>query len=263
MQHQQTARAHEQGRAEPTQPTSPTSIELRDSNVAGERAAEVAEALRRSSSALTELSLSYNFFKDDGGEAIAEALRHNTSLRTVLLKGKAASSPRDAESTDWLPAAGNYFGRCGVARIVEALLASGSQLHTLSLVFCHMGDTEAAAIAQALARNTSLTSLDLTWNHIGQRGAQMIAEVLQRNTSLASISLADNHVDGQAREGCRRALECVARQRDEQREAQVAALLRGWALNANQCESPLALLDTALLRSIMALALVPRLAYAV
>ena len=68
---------------------------------------------------------------------------------------------------------------------------------TLIILLLHryqIGDTEAAAIAQALSSNSTFTSLSLSGNKIGETGAASIAQALTSNSTLTSLDLDRNHV---------------------------------------------------------------------
>jgi hypothetical protein len=58
----------------------------------------------------------------------------------------------------------------------------------------HMGDADAAALAESLRGNTTLTVLFLTDNQIGDAGATALAECLRGNTTLTLVCLRSNQI---------------------------------------------------------------------
>ncbi|KJE92764.1 TKL/IRAK protein kinase [Capsaspora owczarzaki ATCC 30864] len=109
---------------------------------------------------------------DFAARAIAEALKLNTTLTTLVLSE-------------------NQIGDAGAQSIAEALKVN-TTLTELRLEFNQIGDAGAQAIAEALKVNTKLGTLYLRQNQIGEVGALAIAEALRVNKTLALLYLESN-----------------------------------------------------------------------
>jgi Ran GTPase-activating protein (RanGAP) involved in mRNA processing and transport len=116
-----------------------------------------------------ELNLLNNQIGAAGAQAIAEALKFNTSLTKLCLDR-------------------NQIGAVGAQAIAEALKVNAS-LTELELDSNHIGDAGAQAIAEALKFNTSLTELYLLNNQIGADGAQAIADGLTTNLWITELPM--------------------------------------------------------------------------
>ncbi|KJE96901.1 TKL/IRAK protein kinase [Capsaspora owczarzaki ATCC 30864] len=120
------------------------------------------------------LELIQQNIREDDVQAIAEALKVNTSLKALDLRV-------------------NQIGDAGAQAIAEALKVNTTLTH-LYLDECHIGVVGAQAIAEALKVNTVLTEIYLRDNQIGDAGAQAIAETLKVNTILTALALGKNHI---------------------------------------------------------------------
>jgi hypothetical protein len=87
----------------------------------------------------------------------------------------------------------NNIGESGAAAIAEALKVN-STLQQLDLRWNAIGSSGAAAIAEALKVNSSLQELCLGCNAIGSTGAAAIAEALKVNASLQKLCLRGNYM---------------------------------------------------------------------
>ncbi|XP_011270487.1 hypothetical protein, variant 1 [Capsaspora owczarzaki ATCC 30864] len=121
-----------------------------------------------------ELDFRFIMFGDAGAQAIAVALKVNTTLTKIDLHG-------------------NQIGEVGAQAIAEALKVN-TTLTKLYLRGNRVGDAGAQAIAEALKVNTTLTKLYLQYNQIGHVGAQAIADALKVNTTLTQFDLQDNQI---------------------------------------------------------------------
>jgi hypothetical protein len=133
--------------------------------VGDEAAFAAAEALRIG--AVVTMDLTGCGIRLPGAEALAEALRANTTLRTLTLTGNAlgdagvaalaaALHPNTALTT--LTLDGNSFGNAGVIALAAALKANRT-LRSLSFKGNSFGDESAAEFAEALAANTAIETL--------------------------------------------------------------------------------------------------------
>jgi hypothetical protein len=87
----------------------------------------------------------------------------------------------------------NGIGDSGAAAVAEALMVNFS-LKKLDLGNIDLGDDGAEDIAKALKVNSVLEELGLSSNGIGDSGAASIARALMRNTSLRQLDLCDNDI---------------------------------------------------------------------
>ena len=150
---------------------------------------------------LERLNVSNNKIGPKGANPIAFLLRHNTSIRTLLL-------------------AMNRLGTKTVKKIVPELLAhnqhnidkegdedheyygNGGDIGTirvlqhLDLSYNQISDRGAHQLASVLQERTTLQSLDLTYNKIGPSGARSIADALFHNhhSRLAWLNLSLNRI---------------------------------------------------------------------
>ena len=112
---------------------------------------------------LTKIDLYYENIDDEGGRAIGEALKVDTSLTEIGLYN-------------------NFIADKGGKAIGEALKVNTS-LTKISLSCNKIGDEGGKAIGEALKVNTSLTKIYLHGNNIGDEGGKAIGEASKVNTS--------------------------------------------------------------------------------
>jgi hypothetical protein len=96
------------------------------------------------------------------------------------------------------------------AQALVQALRSGvvrSELETLSLRGCEVGDAGATALAGALEQNAALKTLDLAHSNIGTAGAEALAYALETNTALAAIDLRGNPIGSAGMDALAHALE--------------------------------------------------------
>ena len=147
---------------------------------------------------LTELDLRFNrSVSDTGAFFIAEGLKLNTSLRTLLLfrcdistaGAKFISGALEINtSLKVIDLGDNELGDTGVGYLANALKQNGS-LKKLNLSTCGMTDRGLELLAVALAVNTSLEMLELPFNNsISVGGLSVLTEHL-RNTGLVKLRL--------------------------------------------------------------------------
>ena len=110
----------------------------------------------------------------EGIAALAEALRSNTTLLTLDLRG-------------------NDIPDAGVCSLKYALSMGNSTLKLLNLSDNDITDDGAGHLAEILEGNEKLTHICLDTNKIGNQGVDMLADVLtHRNTSLEQLYLNGN-----------------------------------------------------------------------
>ena len=88
----------------------------------------------------------------------------------------------------------NPIGDIGANHIADTLKNPLSQLDSLHLNICNIGDAGAIALARSLEINKTLKTLDLRDNDIGDHGTIALAEALRENQSLENIFLDGNHI---------------------------------------------------------------------
>jgi len=133
------------------------------------------------------LDIRINQIGNEGGAAIAEALKVNRSLMTLYL-GE------------------NGIDEEGAVKIAEALTINDS-LTTLDLTDNQISDEGAAIIAEALKVNSSLTTVDLSLNKIGEKGIIAISNALKTpGCSLTILGLSCTNISKVAGEALIKAL---------------------------------------------------------
>ncbi|XP_044170663.1 NLR family CARD domain-containing protein 3-like isoform X2 [Acropora millepora] len=151
---------------------------------------------------------------DDGAKSLPQALRVNTSLSSLDLRGnsigdKGANSLAQAlivnTSLSSLGLYSNSIGDKGANSLAQALRVNTS-LSSLGLYSNSIGDEGANSLAQVLRVNTSLSSLDLQGNSIGHEGANSLAQALRVNTSLSSLYLSRNPISDEGANSLAQAL---------------------------------------------------------
>ena len=166
-----------------------------------DRAKALAECLKHNTS-LTFLDLRINKIDGDGAAALAECLKYNTSLKFLDLTinnigddGVAALAECLKHNTSLknLRLHGNGIGYDGVAALAECLKYDTS-LKTLDLADNRIGDDGAVALGECLKYNTSLTKLRLVGDRIGDDGAAALAKCLRENKSLEELNLFCNEI---------------------------------------------------------------------
>jgi hypothetical protein len=120
------------------------------------------------------LDLFDNGLGSEGGIAVAEALKTNTSLRSLDLESNGLGSEG------------------GIA--VAAALKTNTSLSSLNLWDNDLGSEGGIAFAEALKTNTSLSSLNLAGNDLRSDGGIAVAKALKTNTSLSSLDLGRNGI---------------------------------------------------------------------
>ena len=133
-------------------------------NISDVGAVALAQALRHNST-LKYVHLSNNSISDAGAVALAQALHHNSTLEYVHLSN-------------------NSISDAGAVALAQAL-HHNSTLRWLDLSNNSISDAGAVALAQALHHNSTLLGLDLSGNDaIGEEGTHQLVQALTVNTSI-------------------------------------------------------------------------------
>jgi Ran GTPase-activating protein (RanGAP) involved in mRNA processing and transport len=126
---------------------------------------EIAEALKYSK--LTTIDISYNNVGHNTAKAIAESLKTNTTLTTLMLNNTRMHSSE-------------------IVVIAKALLINQT-LTTMDISYNDLGYYGAKAIAETIEINTTLTTLNFSYCNINDDGAKLIEKALEINTTISAF----------------------------------------------------------------------------
>ncbi|KAI8804314.1 hypothetical protein BJ742DRAFT_872004 [Cladochytrium replicatum] len=160
----------------------------------------LANALKTNTAALY-VDLRGNNIRSDGATAVAQMLKVNTSLRTLIL--------------EW-----NCIGIWETgARAMADALSINKTLEELDLRNNKIGPQSAQAIALSLKHNTALKKLDFRWNNAGIIGGRALVDLLRWNTVLVGLDMIGNEIPDDVSRSLAIALE---RNRERSRTEQCA-----------------------------------------
>lgn len=187
------------------------SLDLSQNTLDTEAVASVASFLRRPDCVLASLFLDSADVDDDELRILADALEHNTSLKSLSLSSnflggfaeKLQCSSSDVFAIEpvlktnttlcKLDISWNQLGKNSADAVARAL-PSNRALAWLSIAYNCIGDQGGMALGFALNWNSGLQYLDASHNGIRNRGGQVIAEGLRENTRLTHLDLSGNPV---------------------------------------------------------------------
>jgi Ran GTPase-activating protein (RanGAP) involved in mRNA processing and transport len=129
----------------------------------------------RVNNSLRRVNFTCTHFGDEDMTSLAEGLRENRGLTSLVLNN-------------------NRISDVGAAEIAEVLRVNES-LISLSMEVNNIGNAGATAIASSLLVNSSLTRLSLYGNSIGASGAAALAHVLRTTASIQDLRLGSNPID--------------------------------------------------------------------
>ncbi|MDG1437024.1 MAG: hypothetical protein P8P83_04545 [Rickettsiaceae bacterium] len=178
-----------------------TVLDLHGHYIGGEGAEALAEALKENST-LTSLVLVHNNIGTEGAEAFAEALKKNSTLTELNLGynnigAEGAEALAEALQTNSTLASLNLDGNnisTESAAALAAALRENSTLISLDLLHNNLGPEGAVLLAKALKTNNTLTNLVLVSNNIGDKGTALLAEALKKNSTLTKFNLGNNNI---------------------------------------------------------------------
>lgn len=154
--------------------------------------------------AFTQIILADAFLGDDGCIIIAKALKTNTAVLSLDMRGNAIRQDgavsigqmlKVNNSITSLNLEWNCVGiwETGIRAISDALAMNSTLVH-LDLRNNKIGPQGIQALALGLKSNTTLCRVDLRWNHAGLIGGRSFADLLTVNTVLEEVDLAGNEV---------------------------------------------------------------------
>ncbi|KAJ3109086.1 Leucine-rich repeat-containing protein 45 [Phlyctochytrium planicorne] len=172
----------------------------------------------------TTLVFSDAFLGDDGAILLAGALKTNTTLRVLDMRGNNIRSDgatalsqmlKVNSSLERLLLEWNCIGiwETGAKALGDALPVN-QHLEHLDLRNCKIGQQSAVCIAQGLRHNTTLKTLDIRWNNAGIIGGRAFVEALKWNMVVTEIELVGNDIPDDVMRSISIALE---RNRDKQK----------------------------------------------
>ncbi|MBU6141079.1 MAG: hypothetical protein KGP29_05970, partial [Proteobacteria bacterium] len=164
---------------------------------------ETLKKIRDNDPDLISLDLCWEQITDAEAQALAGALRDNTTLTSLVLGGsdditdEGARALAGALQTNTtlksLDLSGNRITDEG-AQALAFQLQNNKTLTSLNLNFNRITVAGAEALADALQTNTTLTSLHLNVNQVTDTGVQALTRALQTNTTLTSLHLSNNQI---------------------------------------------------------------------
>jgi Ran GTPase-activating protein (RanGAP) involved in mRNA processing and transport len=183
------------------------------------------------SSVYEEINLSDNIIGEEGARFLAEGLKGNTNIKTLLLPrtginaagfsalgGLLADSPalesavlsgnicdaagvqgRFADGLQKSSLKSIYLAACrlgdaGVKSLCEGPLKAHPSLQHVSLAYNRLEPTIVPSLAAMLSSNKVIEYIDLSGNSLGPEGAVALAQALTSNKTLKKLSLAQNMI---------------------------------------------------------------------
>ncbi|XP_072339528.1 leucine-rich repeat-containing protein 45 isoform X2 [Scyliorhinus torazame] len=143
------------------------------------------------------LDMKGNNLRAAGAETLGKLLRHNKSLKSLILEWNALGMWEE-----------------GFCVFCEGLRANKSLKH-LDLRNNQINHQGVGELALALKHNNTLEELDLRWNNIGLLGGRALLCALQQNKTLVRLELAGNNIPSDV-------LKAVEQAVDHNSECQVA-----------------------------------------
>lgn len=154
---------------------------------------EIAKFLHDPDSVLETLNLENCFLDEEAIIILAEALRHNHSLRHLDLSGtdfahKGASVFSDALAENTALQRLTIGETSNIALLVDGVYRNSS-LRELDIWGCAMDSSDIMALGIVLAHTTHITSINLSNTKLGDDGITLFAETISENTTLEDIIL--------------------------------------------------------------------------
>mmetsp|Transcript_30946 Transcript_30946/g.46673 ORF Transcript_30946/g.46673 Transcript_30946/m.46673 type:complete len:310 (+) Transcript_30946:26-955(+) len=165
---------------------------------------EFLEALKSEKCTLKTLHLYENKLTEEHARELANVLRQNTSIETVILNeceidcAAAKALAVGLEGNETLRTMNlwdNHIQDEGGRALAEALKKENSALQTLNLWGNQIGDEGAKEFADLLRVNHSLRDLIFVYNKIGDDGGDELVDALELNEGIRNLDLFGNPLD--------------------------------------------------------------------
>ena len=177
-------------------------LELQDNQMTWKGIESLAEALKHNTT-LKAIKIYGDQVTDTGAAALAETLRHNTTLTDLALNKLAVSDMggialaealRDNNTLSFFVLGGSPIGD-PTAMILAETIKANKKLRDIRLFHCkYLQDVGVKALAEALKTNSTLEALYLEDTGVGDVGAQALAETFKVNTTLEIVSLYSTNI---------------------------------------------------------------------
>ena len=133
----------------------------------------LAEAIKHNST-ITHLDLTYNQLGTGDCTALAEAIKHNSTIAQLNLSR-------------------NRLGEGGFTVLAEAV-KHNLTITRLDLSKNDIGTDDYTALAEAIKHNSTITQLDLSKNDIGTGDYTALAEAIKHNSTITQLNLSENDI---------------------------------------------------------------------
>ncbi|CAE7832700.1 NLRC3 [Symbiodinium sp. KB8] len=167
----------------------------------GAKAVAVAAALQ-SNKVIKKIILCHNPIRDEGTEALAEALKVNESVTSIDFSAKITDD--GARALAEVLRVNKSLVHMDMSQCAQDPYDSLSRINMMSN---KMGSEGAKAFAALLKTNPSVTEINLACNHIDDEGAEALAEGLRDNTSVVIMSLCHNVIGSEGTKALKEAVE--------------------------------------------------------
>nr|KAJ3422966.1 Leucine-rich repeat-containing protein 45 [Polyrhizophydium stewartii] len=179
-----------------------TRIVLADAFLGDDGCILIAGALKTNTT-VTYLDLRGNSIRADGAIALGQMLKINTALKRQGILFRPGHGPCDILNLEW-----NCIGiwESGVRAIADAL-SINQTLEELDLRNNKIGPQASHHIALCLKHNTRLRKLDFRWNNAGLIGGRAFLDLLKWNVVLMDLDMTGNEIPEDIHRGIASALE--------------------------------------------------------
>ncbi|XP_004699104.2 leucine-rich repeat-containing protein 74A [Echinops telfairi] len=162
-------------------------LNISENNLGLEGARVITDFLQKDVSALWNLQLSGNNFKEEAAALLCQALSSNYRIKKL-----------DLSHNQFSDKGGEQMGQMLALNIgLQVLDLSWNEIHTRGTV----------ALCNGLRANVTLRILDLSMNGFGNEGAQALGEVIRLNSSLIYIDVSSNDISNDGASKISRGLE--------------------------------------------------------
>ncbi|XP_006157133.1 leucine-rich repeat-containing protein 74A isoform X1 [Tupaia chinensis] len=161
-------------------------LDISENELGLEGARIISEFLQRNISALWNLTLSGNSFKEESATLLSQALSANYRLKRL-----------DLSHNQFSDLGGEQLGQMlgvGEAELTPSSPALNVGLTALDLSWNHIHTQGAVALCNGLRANVTLKKLDLSMNGFGNEGASALGETLRLNSTLVYLDVNGNDI---------------------------------------------------------------------